>query len=247
MRNIQGPSGVQQETLAKELGGEMVMMQTLMLAVVLSSSSMSLGQFGQPAWRFEPLAAVPGDTGKIVRLVLAPEGNEARYLVREQLANLDFPNDAIGATSAITGQLVLDADGTVVAAESRFVIDVTTLKSDKERRDGYLQRRTLETEQYPTVTLVPTALRGLPTPLPETGTFAFEMEGDLTIKNVTRSVRWQVSAVAERGGFSGKAATSFPFEAFQLTQPKVSVVLSVKNEIRLEYDFRLIPEPPSGS
>ncbi|MDH4350768.1 MAG: YceI family protein, partial [Gemmatimonadota bacterium] len=206
------------------------MIQMLTVVVVLVMSSASLDALPAPVAQSTTPSAAPADTGKVVRLVLAPEGNEARYLVREQLANLDFPNDAIGATSAITGQLVLDADGAVVPAESKFVIDVTTLKSDKERRDGYLQRRTLETAQYPTVTLVPTALRGMPTSLPEAGAFSFEMDADVTIKDVTRSVRWQVSAVAENGGFSGKASTSFPFEAFQLTQPKVSVVLSVENE-----------------
>jgi polyisoprenoid-binding protein YceI len=228
------------------------MMQTLVIAVMLVSSSLAVGRWPSAvAMSSGPLVTsrggVAADTGEVLRLVLAPEGNEARYLVREQLANLDFPNDAIGATSAITGQLVLDAAGAVVTAESKFVIDVTTLKSDKERRDGYLQRRTLETAQYPTVTLVPTALRGLPTPLPDAGAFSFEMDADLTIKEVTRSVRWQVDAVAEGGGFSGKAATRFPFEAFQLTQPKVSVVLSVENEIRLEYDFHLVPDSASGS
>jgi polyisoprenoid-binding protein YceI len=176
-----------------------------------------------------------------LRLILAPDGNEARYRVREQLVGLEFPNDAVGATNAITGRLVLNPDGRVVSGASTFVIDVTTLKSDKERRDGYLQRRTLETEQYPTVTLAPTAARGLPWPLPASGPFSFELEGDLTIRSVTRSVRWQVEAVAEAGGFSGKATTSFPFEAFELMQPKVSAVLSVENEIKLEYDFRLVP------
>jgi polyisoprenoid-binding protein YceI len=189
----------------------------------------------------------PSTAQDTLTLVLAADGNEARYRVREQLANLDFPNDAVGVTSAITGQLVLDATGRVVTGASTFVIDVTTLKSDKERRDGYLQRRTLETAQYPTVTLVPTALRGLPWPLPSSGTFAFEMEADLTIKAVTRTVRWQVEAVAADGAFSGRMSTSFPFEAFELTQPRVSVVLSVENEIRLEYDFRLVPAKVSGS
>jgi len=188
--------------------------------------------------------STPQDT---LILILAPEGNEARYRVREQLANVDLPNDAVGVTSAITGQLVLDAQGQVVPGASKFVIDMTTLKSDRERRDGYLQRRTLETELFPTVTLVPTALRGLPWPLPAAGAFSFELEGDLTIKSVTRSVRWQVNATAGEGGFSGTAATSFPFEAFELTQPKVSSVLSVENEIKLEYDFRLVPASSSGS
>jgi polyisoprenoid-binding protein YceI len=181
------------------------------------------------------------DTGK-VRLTLAPGGNEARYRVREQLVNVDFPNDAVGATSGITGALVLDADGRVVATASQFVIDVTRLTSDRERRDRYLQRRTLETERFPTVTLVPTAVRGLPWPLPASGTLAFEMDGDLTIKGVTRGVRWQVRAEAVPGGFTGTASTSFPFEAFALVKPSVSVVLSVENEIRLEYDFHLVPD-----
>jgi polyisoprenoid-binding protein YceI len=190
---------------------------------------------------------VPADTGKVVRLTLAPAGNEARYRVREQLANLDFPNDAVGATSAVTGSLVLDADGNLVPGQSRFVIDVTTLKSDRERRDGYLQRRTLETARFPAVTLVPTALRDLPWPLPAAGTFAFEMDADLTIKAVTRGVRWQVEGEAVEGGFTGTATTSFRFEAFELVKPRVSVVLSVEDEIRLEYDFHLVVDAASGS
>jgi len=198
-----------------------------------------------PRLEAQPLAAA--DTGQVLRLTVAPEGNEARYVVREQLVNLDLPNDAIGRTNAVTGQLVFDPSGAVVPAESKFTIDVTTLKSDKERRDGYLQRRTLETAQYPTVTLAPTAVRGMPWPLPTAGSFDFELDGDVTIKDVTRSVRWQVSATAAGGAFTGKAVTSFPFEAFNLTQPKVSVVLSVENEIRLEYDFHLVAEPASGS
>jgi hypothetical protein len=190
----------------------------------------------------DAVPVLPTDTGRTVRLVPAPEGNEARYRVREQLVSLDFPNDAVGVTSGITGSLVLDADGNVVPAESGFVIDVTLLKSDKERRDGYIQRRTLETAQFPTVRLVPKAARGLPWPLPASGTFTFDLFTDLTIKAVTRGVQWTVEAEAAGGGFRGRASTSFPFEAFELTKPRVSVVLSVADEIRLEYDFHLVPD-----
>jgi polyisoprenoid-binding protein YceI len=209
------------------------MMRMVMTAALLWSGVV-------PDAPFAPVLKRPTPQDTLI-LILAPQGNEARYRVREQLVNVDFPNDAVGATSAITGQLVLDAQGQVVPGASQFVIDMTTLKSDRERRDGYLQRRTLETEQYPTVTLAPTALRGLPWPLPASGAFSFELEGDLTIKSVTRSVRWQVNATAADGGFSGTAATHFSFEAFELAQPRVSIVLSVENDIKLEYDFRLVP------
>lgn len=115
------------------------------------------------------------------------------------------------------------------------------MKSDSERRDGFIQRRTLETEQYPTATLVPTGARGLPNPLPKSGSFSFELDGDLTVHGTTRPTIWQVTAQATDSGYVGTAKTHFPFGDFGLEQPKVMVVLSVEDDIRLEYDFHLIP------
>ena len=100
------------------------------------------------------------------RLVLAPSGNEARYRVREQLANVSFPSDAVGTTQGVTGAIVIGDDGKIVTAQSSIVVDLTTLKSDRERRDRFIQGRTLETDRFPTATLVPTAARGWPSSLP---------------------------------------------------------------------------------
>ncbi len=190
--------------------------------------------------------AAPGSTDSI-RLVLAPEGNEARYRVRERIARFEFPSDAVGTTKDFTGALVLDEHGKVVAAESKFVVDLRTLKSDRDRRDRYLQRRTLETELYPSIELVLTELPGLPFPLPESGAFSFELVGDMTLHGVTRQIGWQVAAEAKDGGFYGTAKTSFTFDTFELTKPSLALLLSVADTIRLEYDFRLIPDRSSGS
>lgn len=84
---------------------------------------------------------------KAVRYVVAPDGNEARYRVREQLMHHDLPNDAVGKTTAITGGISLSPAGAIDTAASKITIDVTSLKSDQDRRDGYVQHRTLETEQ----------------------------------------------------------------------------------------------------
>jgi polyisoprenoid-binding protein YceI len=92
----------------------------------------------------------------LLRYTVAPEGNEARYRVREQLMHHDLPNDAVGKTSNITGSVTVAANGAVDTAASRITIDVTSLRSDQERRDGYVAHRTLETAQYPTVEFVPT-------------------------------------------------------------------------------------------
>ena len=73
------------------------------------------------------------------RLVLAPSGNEARYRAREQLANVSFPSDAVGTTQGVTGAIVIGDDGKIVTAQSSIVVDLTTLKSDRERRDRFIQ------------------------------------------------------------------------------------------------------------
>ncbi|MFC1575851.1 YceI family protein, partial [Gemmatimonadota bacterium] len=161
-----------------------------------------------------PLAQVAqADTAPIRWTVVGPE-SRARYLVREQLAGFDFPNDAVGETDQILGFLVMAADGSLVTDESSFTVDLTTLKTDNERRDGYVHRRTLETELFPEAVLVPREFRGLPSPLPSSGTLSFQLAGDLTLHGVTRATVWEVIAQFGPESITGQATTSFPFETF---------------------------------
>ena len=176
------------------------------------------------------------------RLVLAPTGNEARYRVREQLAGVDFPNDAVGVTSAITGEIVLDDAGKVIPSRSRITVDLRTLKSDRERRDGYIQRRTLETETHPNAVLEVTSITGLAHPLPTSGAMAFTLTGNLTIHGTTKPTTWQVTATASGNAYRGTAKTSFTFEEFGLTKPRVAVVMSVEDTIGLELDFHFVKQ-----
>jgi polyisoprenoid-binding protein YceI len=185
------------------------------------------------------LLLLPGVFSTSQRFELAPSGNEARYRVREQLADISFPTDAVGTTQAVTGAIVIGDDGKISPA-SRITVDLTTLKSDRERRDMFIQGRTLETAQYPTATLVPTGARGLPSPLPKSGSFNFELDGNLTLHGVTHPTTWQVTAQSTDSGFVGRAKTHFTFGDFGLTQPRVMVVLSVEDDIRLEYDFHVV-------
>jgi len=68
-----------------------------------------------------------GDTGAhasataasdALHLNLVADGTQASYRVREQLAQLSFPSDAVGTTSAVTGTLVVNPDGTIIDEQS---------------------------------------------------------------------------------------------------------------------------------
>jgi polyisoprenoid-binding protein YceI len=170
--------------------------------------------------------------------VSAPQGNEARYRVREQLARLDFPSDAVGATRTITGSILVNPEGKIVADSSRFEVDLRTLVSDEARRDRFLRRNTLKTDSFPLIVFVPTAVNDLPR-APTSVPASFQLAGDLTLKGVTRPAIWEVTVKQAGETVVGTATTRFAFSDFGLEVPRVGLLLSVRDTILLEYDFTL--------
>ena len=169
-----------------------------------------------------------------------PARSTARYLIREQLASVTSPSDAIGETMDVTGTIVLDAEGNVVSEESQIVVGLAGLTSDSSRRDSYVKRNTLQTDQYPNATFVVKEIRGLPWPLPTSGEVTVQMVGDFTIQEQTGEVTWETVIQVGAGESTGIAKTMITFEQFGLTKPRVAVVISVTDEIRLEIDFTVV-------
>ncbi|MFL5566045.1 MAG: YceI family protein [Gemmatimonadaceae bacterium] len=180
--------------------------------------------------------------GATLRLVLAPTGNTARYRVRERLVGRDLPNDAIGETTRLAGSIAFDSNGKVIRQASKFTVDAASFVSDKNRRDGYVRGRLLEADEYPQVVLVPTEVRGVTLPLPTSGSRPIEMLADLTVHGVTRPTVWKGTAQFANGQVTGSAATAFTFDDIQMEQPRVPVLLSVADTIRLEIGFNLLKQ-----
>jgi polyisoprenoid-binding protein YceI len=166
------------------------------------------------------------------------DGTNASYRVREQLAGVSFPSDAVGTSTAVTGTIVFDKDGAIDSTHSKLSFDLRTLKSDQSMRDGFIQHRTLETDRYPTAVFVPKTITGVPNPL--TGQFGLELSGDMTIHGTTAPLTWQgIATVDDRTDIvAGRATTHFTFEKFGLTPPKIFRVMSVADSITLEVEFR---------
>jgi hypothetical protein len=84
---------------------------------------------------------------------------------------------------------------------------------------------------------------GLPSPLPTSGEVTFQLIGDMTLHGVSAPATWEVTAQVNGPDLTGKASTSFPFNTFGMQIPQVFSVLSVEDNIRLEYDFHLVQQP----
>jgi polyisoprenoid-binding protein YceI len=158
--------------------------------------------------------------------------------VREQLAGKNLPSDAVGSTGAVSGQIVLRPDGSVVHEASKITVDLRQLHTDQPRRDNFIKANTLITDQFPTAEFVPAQATGLPSPLPASGEYTFKLSGPMTVHGVQRDVTWDVTARRDGSDLTGSATTSLKFADFNLVQPRVSVVLSITDDIRLEVSLK---------
>ncbi|GBD20901.1 Protein YceI [bacterium HR28] len=208
-------------------------------AVVNTPTGNPAAQETTPAVPSSPTTATLADS--VFRIVA--EQSEARYRAREQLLGRSLPNDAVGRTQAIEGQIALTADGKIDPQRSRFTVDLTTLQSDETRRDNYIKQNTLEVAKYPTAEFQPTEVQGLPWPLPTNGQASFQLVGNLTVHGVTKPVTWNVQASFDGTRITGTATTQVTFQDFQMTPPRVPIVLSLEDTITLELDFTLEPAP----
>ena len=189
--------------------------------------------------------ATSGSTAGRVVLVVDPSQSQVSYTAHEQLVGHTLPNDAVGKTSAVSGQIVLDATGQPVASASKISVDLTTLQSDESRRDNYIKQNTLETSKYPQATFVPKSITGLSWPLPTSGQAQFQLTGDLTVHGVTKTVTWQVTATFNQNTVQGTATTQVTFEDFGMQPPKVPVVLSVEDNLVLTANLQLTVQTSS--
>jgi polyisoprenoid-binding protein YceI len=167
------------------------------------------------------------------------DGSSASYRVTEQLAGIDFPNEAVGTTTKVSGGLQILPDGSI-APGAKLTVSLLEMASDQGMRDGYLKNRTLETAKYPDAVFVPKTVTGVPKMVPSTGQLGISLSGDLTIHGVTKPVTFKGIATidARNSTVQGRAETTFTFADFSLTKPTLARLMSVDDKIKLEIVYK---------
>jgi polyisoprenoid-binding protein YceI len=165
--------------------------------------------------------------------------SRATVRVREQLASLNFPSDAVLVATGAKGAFQLNDDGSFIPG-SQISFDVSSLTSDQSQRDSFVKQSVLNTRQFPTATLVPTKATGLTLPLAANGHVTFTLTGKLTIHGTTKDVTFTVDCTRTGGDLVATAtlAPTVKFGDFGMQQPAApGRVLSVVDEIKLTVDL----------
>jgi polyisoprenoid-binding protein YceI len=182
-----------------------------------------------------PIAAATLPAGAI-RFVIAASRSQATIRVREQVAGISAPGDAVLTTKAFSGSLALLAGGTF-ATGSLIAVDLDTLKSDEPLRDEWIKFNTLNTRVYPRAEFTLERVSGIPMPIAAQGEWAATLEGTMKIHGVERSLSWPVRVTRTASEVRVRGATSFRFGDYGMAVPANRLILSVVDDVRLEIDL----------
>ena len=189
-------------------------------------------------------AATSDDEIRTFRIVA--EESQASYIVDEEffsgaLEKLGIEAgqaEVVGSTQNIEGQLQLNlADLSASLGTNRFTVDLATLATDQSRRDKWIRENGPEFNQFPLAEFVATSLIDTPATYTEGDEVQFKMSGDLTIRDVTQPVTFEVAAQLTNDTISGIATTQLLLSDFEIEPPSFANTLTVQDAFMIRVEF----------
>jgi polyisoprenoid-binding protein YceI len=150
------------------------------------------------------------------------------------------PKDVIGTTNQVAGEVLIDTNDLSQVQLGTITINARTLETDSGNRNRAIRNFILNTDTYELITFKPTHITGLSGSAEVSKNYTFQIQGDLTIRDVTQSVIFIATVTAEsETRISGSASTVVSRADYKLTIPSVPQVADVKDEVTLQIDFVL--------
>jgi polyisoprenoid-binding protein YceI len=198
-------------------------------------------------------AAAPPLAGRHT-FVIVPEQSRAAYRANEEFFPGAFRRigieagklEAVGSTRRIEGTFQLDPERLDDApGENRFTVELTTLTSNQSRRDNYIREIRDDGgpsfDAYPTATFVGTRINGASTSNAAGRALAFTLAGDLTVREVTKPVVFDVKGQLTGETLTGTARTRILLSDFGIGPIDFYDTLRVADEVGLEVEFTARP------
>lgn len=198
-------------------------------------------EFRLEAQSGETTAAGEVDTSALAGTWRPTSDSQVGYRVREKLARLPASSDAVGRTDAVTGAVVLEADGDAYrATDATFEVDLTKVRSDESKRDERMRTMGFESDRFPTAGFRATAPIDVPTAALSGQIAQVQAKGDLTIHGTTKAVTIPLDVQLVGGEIKIVGRLTFPFADFGMTPPNVAGgIVTVESEPTLELSLVL--------
>lgn len=169
---------------------------------------------------------------------ISQDGSEARFLIDETLSGSEII--VVGATSDVEGDIIVNFSNPMQSQVGEIAVNARTLRTDNEFRDQSLRGLILNTQQYEFIRFAPTEFASLTSdPVSVGDTLEFQITGDVTVRDVTRSVPFTVSVtVVSEDRIEGIASSAeIPYADFNLSVRPPPNVSFLGDTVTLELEF----------
>ncbi len=213
-------------------------------AVTESTTSTEAAEPEPPAAETAGEMAAPA--AEIRTFVIVPEQSQASYIVAEeffggalnQLGIQPGLVDTIGVTQEVSGEMQLNLnDPAAPLVSNQFSVNLQSLTSDQSRRDNQIRQRWLESNSYPLAEFTITSLENLPASYPQGQEVTFQANGDITIRDITRPVTFDVTASFAGDTITGVATTQLKMTDFGFPPPNFANLFSVADDFTAQVEF----------
>lgn len=178
-----------------------------------------------------PAALVSGTT-----FTIDPSNSSVRFELDEDLRGVR--TTVVGVTDQIAGELSVDLSALNNAQIGVIQINARTLATDNNMRNRTIQNEILDTRSYEYITFAPSGIQGLPDRAVIGEEISFTISGDLTVRDITQPVQFNVKAKAVTDTqIVGTASVIINRSDFGLRIPSVPNVANVEEEVELTIDF----------
>jgi polyisoprenoid-binding protein YceI len=168
---------------------------------------------------------------------IVPGESTVTYEVGETFFENNRFNLAVGVTPQVSGAVMLDPSNPQSATIGEIQVDISLFQSDSSRRDNFIRGRFLESSTYPLAVFKPTSITGLPESYSEGQEISFQVTGDLTVKQTTKPVTFDVTAKLENGTLNGTATTTILLSNFDVGPITLAGMLQTEDEVKLTLNF----------
>lgn len=175
-------------------------------------------------------------TTDLTVLRIIPDELEVRFILSEVLRGQ--PTTVVGATNQVAGEIAVNPGDLTTVQVGIIQVNARDLTTDSNQRNQAIRNRILNTDSFEFITFTPTGISGLDGNAQPGDTFAFQLLGDLTVRDVTQPVVFEVTATVDTlNQLSGTAVTTIQRGDYNLNIPSVPQVADVSEEVRVELDF----------
>ena len=187
-------------------------------------------------------------TAAMEAVMPASEPVEFSIVAEESLASFTMEEDlrgvrttVIGQTSEVGGKISVDFAQPSASSIGPILINARTLTTDNSMRNRAIRGRILFSAQdeYEFIVFEPRELSNFSAETVTAGeTLSFDVMGDLTVKDVTRSVTFSAAVTLDsETQLSGSASVNLLYADFGLLIPDVPSVANVTDDVDLRFEF----------